>query len=175
MQDARVLRQRGIGWGVSLGSRASKVFACLLLPAFSLGLAQGVFHAQPGQTVQLRLELKLPPQFALQKRSTFWLEHPFVKGKLLEQNPTGQDWPPDPQHYLQSVSPSLFKVTVPASARAGRYALQFKATVLACNKQIGVCQRHDVRARGQLIVGQKGQDKPVVLEFDPAKPFGLEQ
>lgn len=142
-------------------------------PLPATGLAQGLFHAQPGQTVWVRLELKLPPRFALQKRSVFWLEHPFIKGKVLQQSPSGRDWPPDPRHYLQTVSPSLFMLSVPASAKAATYPLRFRATVLACNKELGVCQRHDLSALGRLVVGRKGQDRPVLLEFDPAKPFGL--
>lgn len=109
----------------------------------------------------------------LQKRTVFWLEHPFIKGKVLEQSPKGADWSLDPEHYLQTVNPNIFNLTVSAGTKPGTYPLRFRATVLACNKAVGVCQRHDVAAKGQLIVGRKGQDRAVVLEFDPDKPFGL--
>lgn len=143
----------------------------LLLLAFGPTLSApltGVFYAQAGQNAEVRLELRLPANFALQKRSEFWLGNPFQKGKRLEARATGRDWSNDPQHYLQSFGPLLWKLQIPATAR-GEYPLRFKATVYACDESLGLCQKHQLDAIGSLVVGQKGESQPVRLEV-PATP-----
>ncbi|MBF6592883.1 MAG: hypothetical protein IVW51_00370 [Thermaceae bacterium] len=141
---------------------------CALLLVTGYGLCaseSGIFYAQPGQKVEVRLELRLPPQFALQKRSQFWLISPFA-GKLLEAKASGRDWPQDPQHYLQSFDLLVWKLKVPAGTIAGRYPLQFKATVYACDEGLGLCQKHALKAVGSLVVGQQeGTSKLVRLEL----------
>lgn len=131
------------------------------------GLEPGVFYAQAGQTAEVRLELRLPPHFALQKRSAFWLENPFRPGKRLEAKADGRDWPQDPQHYLQSLGPLVWRLQVPAGTADGRYMLRFKATVYVCDQGLGLCQKHELKAAGSLIVGQRGENEGLRLELPP--------
>lgn len=147
----------------SLGLRA--LCALLLATAYGLSTSEsGAFYTQPGHSVTVRLELRLPPQFALQKRSQFWLVSPFAT-TLLAARATGRDWPQDPTHYLQSFDPLVWKLKVPSGTVAGRYPLQFKAQVYACDESLGLCQKHLLGAVGSLLVGQKGESKLVRLEL----------
>ncbi len=131
----------------------------------ALSFSQGIFYAQPGQKVEVRLELGLPPEFALQKRTQFWLEHPFVSGKILELKPSGQSWTQDPAHYLQTLEPLVWKLSVPATAKTGSYPIKIRALVFACNKALGVCQKHELTATGQVLVGKTGQAQVLKLEL----------
>jgi hypothetical protein len=145
-----------------------------LLLAFGFGLSagpSGVFYAQPGRSTEVRLELGLPPNFALQKRSEFWLENPFAQGKMLGARVTGHDWPPDPEHYLQSFGPLVWTLRIPAGAAKAEYPLRFSVTVYACDQRLGLCQKHTLKATGRLVVGQEGQSRAVRLELPAASGF----
>lgn len=153
--------------------RPATFFLSLLFTLHSspaLAQSQATFYAQAGQTVTIQAILELPSDFALQKRSQFWLSSPF--GETLEIAASGKDWALEPEHYLRALAPLTWKIQVPVGAKSGKYRLEFRATVLACNKSIGVCQKHLITVWGQLVIGQNGRNTPVYLRFDPEKPFG---
>lgn len=147
-------------------SRVKKVLGVLLgfgLLLVAHGFAQGIFYTQAGQMLEVRLRFNLPPDFALQKRTRFWLEHPFMRGKIIELEPKGQSWPQDPTHYLERLEPLVWKIQVPASTQPGSYPFKVRALVFACNKTLGVCQKHELKASGQIVIGKAGPDRVIQL------------
>jgi hypothetical protein len=148
-----------------------------LLISVVLGIAQagpGVFYGQAGKVARIQLEIQLPPEFALQKRSVITLISPFGK---FSKNPSGTPWELEPVHYLQRAQPVVWDIKLPQNPgsfpldiKPLDIKLDIKATLLVCHKTLGVCLKREYALAALLKMGSPAnQEKtqPLVLRVKP--------
>ncbi|GGJ23198.1 hypothetical protein [Deinococcus roseus] len=141
----------------------------LLLPALGSAAVQnsGVVYAQPGQTVVLNLQIDNPQEVLINKDAPtrLTLTTPFKTLILEGEAIKGPDADYEPQTYFARLDPLKFKLDVPRNLKKGSYPLLLNADVFMCNTRDGLCYMKTLQVKGELRIGEKGENQPMVVKL----------
>lgn len=127
----------------------------------------GVVYAQPGQSVVLTLQVDNPQEVLINKDAPtrLSLTTPFKTLTLEADSIKGPDADYQPETYFARVEPLKFKFDVPKNFKKGTYPLMLNADFFMCNTRDGLCYMKTVQVKGELRVGEKGENQPMLVRL----------